>query len=681
MLKATFFLGPLSCYANAVDQSSYFSLGCSRSADFASVAAAVQSVTSCSSVDSVQLLCAPPVPSWLPNLMTNITIPTVIVTSAANSGTTYGSESQFCPTYATQIYYAYQYLVRQANQGTANSGNPYYFTQPSLFKYGAGQWLWDSCGAIIANSRRNIQDAILEFNTLMYSQVSNGMVPEEISWPSGSGNTVSQMPVIPFALQAIYNQTGDINYLKTWVPKVANYLNWWRTTRSKGEGLVITVHPWETGIDASPAFDAAWHFTPTGSDLIDYPILYLKFPELQSYYANTWNNNYTAIMEQTKAQSSVTADWFMVEDIAINSLVAAGWGILGDMAMLYGDTANAEIYYSYNAAHEAAIKSKMWSASLGRFVTTYLDQDGTWQSSSVQTIQSLMPLLLRSLTSTQKAALISDATNPSKFWTSYPFPSVSKDQNTYHPVYVYNLLWRGPTWGLTNWLVIMGLMNQGRADIASQAVDKWSNMIQVGGVWEMYNPDTAAGYGAEGLGMSTTFVDMFYRFGKVNATNEYSGDGLMVSDLWNSTVEGSASGGSAFDDSWWYLSYGSNSAIVEIELYGGNRLDAIAVLYGDKRGSGDMYYSYHGDGSGSSVITKFAIPYGVTIVSTEQCIGIYGGGRRVFYVKFNLSNGETFSMGKTTSTCYTNTPPTGYSIVAIHGRSGSAVDAIGFWGH
>ncbi|KAJ1567603.1 hypothetical protein HK405_005411 [Cladochytrium tenue] len=606
-----------------------------------------------------------------------LSTPPAAADSASDGGTVEGTETQNCPTYATQMYYAYQYLVRQANTGTSDAGNEYYFTQPSLFKYGAGQWLWDSCGAIIANTHRNVDDAVAEFRTLMDAQVSTGMVPEEISWPSGSGNTVSQMPTIPFALQTIYNKTNDVSFLKEQIPKVAAYLDWWRTTRDLGDGLVVTVHPWETGIDASPAFDAPWHFTPTGSALLDYTTLYLKFPELQSYYANTWDNNYTAILAQTKAQSSVTADWFVVQDIAINTLVAVGWAVLGDLVSIY-DTTTAATYYAKNKAHEAAIQSRMWNGTLGRFVTTYKDQDGTWQSTSVQTIQSIFPLLLRSLTSTQRAALIADVTNTGKFWTTYPFPSVSKAESTYTPKYVYNLLWRGPSWGFTNWFVVQGLLYVGRTDLASTAVDRWSAAINASGVWEMWNPDTGVGYGAEGLGMSTTFVDALYRLGKVNSTNEYAGGGITVDDLSASGTEG-GSGGNAYDDSWWVLAYGNHSRIARIDLAGGTRVDQIALLYADDR-SADTYYSTHGD-VGTSNTVSLTVPAGVSVTSAYYCTGSYSLSTRVFYLKLTLSNAATVSIGTTTSSCYTVTPPTGQRIVSIYGRSGSANDQLGFYSY
>ncbi|KAI8608772.1 Six-hairpin glycosidase-like protein [Chytriomyces sp. MP71] len=572
---------------------------------------------------------------------------------------------------------AYQYLVRQANKGTSNTGNAYYFTQPSLFKYGAGQWLWDSCGAIIANTHRNLDDAVAEFRTLMNSQVANGMVPEEISWPSGSGNSVSQMPTIPFALQTIYERSGDVSFLKEQIPKVASYLDWWRTTRDLGDGLVVTVHPWETGIDASPAYDAPWHFSPSGSGLIDFGALYLKFPELKSYYEKTWNNNYTAILEQTRAQSSITADWFVVQDIAINTLVAVGWAILGDLVSVY-DNSTAAAYYVKNQAHEAAIKSRMWDASLGRFVTTYKDQDGSWQATSVQTIQSLFPLLLRNLTPGQRASLIADTTNPEKFWTQYPFPSVSKSEPTYTPKYTYNLLWRGPSWGFTNWFVVQGLLAVGRTDLASTAVDRWSNAITASGVWEMWNPDTGVGYGAEGLGMSTTFVDALVRLGKVSSSNTYAGNGITVASLWSSGAQG-GSGGNTYDDSWWVLAYGNYSTIARIDLAGGSRVDQIGVLYGDQR-SQDTYYSSHGD-KGTSASTTLMVPAGVSVTSVFYCTGSYSGSTRVFHVKFTLSNGSTVSIGGTTNNCYTVTPPAGQRIVALFGKSGSANDQLGFYAY
>ncbi|KAJ3095152.1 hypothetical protein HDU97_007226, partial [Phlyctochytrium planicorne] len=506
----------------------------------------------------------------------------------------------------------------------------------------------------------------------------DGRVPETTDWPAGVGNAVSQMPTIPYALLAIYRKTGDVSFLQEQLPNVARYLDWWRTTRDLGDGLKVTVHPWESGIDASPAYDAAWHFTPAATEELSWLFLYPKFPELRDYYKNTWKDDYSAVLKREKAESSLLANWFVVQDVAINTLIAAGWGVLGDLASLY-DSEAAAVYYAHNAEHEAVIKARMWSKDLQRFITPYKDQDGSMQASSVQAIQSLFPLLLRSLTTEQRDALIADTTNPNKFWTNYPFPSVSKSEPTYTPKYRINLLWRGPSWGLTNWFVVEGLINQNRTDLASVAVDRWVSALKVSGVWEMWNPDTGMGYGAEGLGMSNTFIELLHRLNKINPANDYAGNGITVADLWSSGQRGSASGGDPYDDSFWVLALGKYATIDRIDLAGGGRVDKIGFLYGDSR-SNENFYVAHGT-PGTSATTSINIPRGVNISSATSCIGQYGGGRRVFFVQFDLTNGQSIQIGKRTSDCVTYTPPAGMRIIGTVGRAGTANDNIGFYGY
>ena len=42
------------------------------------------------------------------------------------------------------------------------------------------------------------------------------------------------------------------------VPKLVRYFTWWKNNRDvDGNGLVTILHPWESGIDLSPAYDPA----------------------------------------------------------------------------------------------------------------------------------------------------------------------------------------------------------------------------------------------------------------------------------------------------------------------------------------------------------------------------------------------------------------------------------------
>ena len=60
------------------------------------------------------------------------------------------------------------------------------------------------------------------------------------------------------SLRAIYEQTNDTQLLREFVPKLIRYFNWWKENRDvDGNGLVTILHPWESGIDLSPAYDPA----------------------------------------------------------------------------------------------------------------------------------------------------------------------------------------------------------------------------------------------------------------------------------------------------------------------------------------------------------------------------------------------------------------------------------------
>lgn len=203
---------------------------------------------------------------------------------APDGGERHGKEVQYVSTYANAIYQAYQFLVRDGNSGISDNNQTYYYTQPSPYKYGSTQWLWDSSAAIITNSNRDIDIAILELRTLLSAQQPDGRIPEMTDWPAGSSNQVSQMPTVVWALQVVYEKSKDKSMLKEFLPKVAAYHDWWRQTRDiDNNGLVTTIHPWESGLDASPAYDEPWHFEAQGDPVKDWLRLYPLFEEVSIY--------------------------------------------------------------------------------------------------------------------------------------------------------------------------------------------------------------------------------------------------------------------------------------------------------------------------------------------------------------------------------------------------------------
>jgi|SRR5579859_2265884 len=131
---------------------------------------------------------------------------------------------------------------------------------------GAHQILW---------ARKDVNRAIADLRGMLNFQLRDGRIPEMINWKAEKQgwiahfltriqyshttyNDLTQMPVLPYSLRAIFEQTRDVEFLKEVVPKLVKYFNWWKTTRDvDGNGLVTILHPWESGIDLSPAYDPA----------------------------------------------------------------------------------------------------------------------------------------------------------------------------------------------------------------------------------------------------------------------------------------------------------------------------------------------------------------------------------------------------------------------------------------
>ena len=89
--------------------------------------------------------------------------------------------------------------------------------------------------------------------------------------------------------------------------------------------------------------------------------------------------------------------WFNVKDVGVNSVYAAGWSVLQQLALAVNDTATASLCAVEAATSARAILSKMFVPALNGFRSLYIDWDGEEKISTPNVIQNLFPLLLPSL--------------------------------------------------------------------------------------------------------------------------------------------------------------------------------------------------------------------------------------------------------------------------------------------
>jgi len=139
------------------------------------------------------------------------------------------------------------------------------YTQPSRSSY-PYQWLWDSCFHAIVLAKYEVEAAKEELRSLVSRQFENGMIPHIIYWQPGDlhnykwgkkgTSSITQPPMLAYAVWAIYRQDSDIEFLKEMFPalfKFFQYLVEERDLREKH--LIGLINPDESGEDNSPRFD------------------------------------------------------------------------------------------------------------------------------------------------------------------------------------------------------------------------------------------------------------------------------------------------------------------------------------------------------------------------------------------------------------------------------------------
>jgi hypothetical protein len=135
----------------------------------------------------------------------------------------------------------YDYLESHLCEGE-KWGHKYHFYKPSIDKYSSDQWLWDSGAHMIVWSHKNVTNSILDLRTMLKMQQENGRIPEEIFWmdrdakqtaailaeySSAKFSDTTQMPVLPFSLRSIYEQSQSKAVLKEFLYPLINYFVSW----------------------------------------------------------------------------------------------------------------------------------------------------------------------------------------------------------------------------------------------------------------------------------------------------------------------------------------------------------------------------------------------------------------------------------------------------------------------
>jgi glycogen debranching enzyme len=410
------------------------------------------------------------------------------------------------------------------------------------------QWSWDTAFIAIGRSWNDQERAQREIEHLFAAQWSDGMLPHIVfnpavpddayfpgptfwrsdravaSPPGIATSGLTQPPLHAVAVAEIARNASDRRaarqFLERMYPRLVAQHRYLETVRDvAGDGLSVIIHPWESGMDNSPAWDealddlviAAGAVPPYARrDLVnaassDRPTdaAYDRFVYLAATYRD-------AGYDQSDLRRSCP---FLVEDPLFNSVRIWSLDALADIAGAVDE--DPAPFRDQAMRVSAALRRHLWDPAARQFRARDI-RDG--ELSSVGTITSLSPVIDHRLPPSMVTAItrlldhpdFRPRDDPDHFMVaSFDLRARGFDPRRY---------WRGPIWINTDWLLWRGLTAHGRERVAGEIADSMLGLVRRSGWHEYFSPFGGQGYGSNDFSWTAALIiDLLHRAKRVTA--------------------------------------------------------------------------------------------------------------------------------------------------------------------
>jgi neutral trehalase len=419
----------------------------------------------------------------------------------------------------TDVLQAAEAVLKMNNRGT--------YTQPAHGLY-PHQWLWDSCFVAIGLRNLDVKRAKTELTSLLRGQWHNGMLPNIIfrddakyrtdrdiwrSWlnpfaPTDVKTTgITQPPVFAEAIVKI-GEKMELPERRRWYrsmwPALLAYHEWLYHERDPHqEGLVLQIHPWETGLDNTPPWMAEMHdhslpFWITLLERLGFDkIINLFRRDTRSVPIDQRFSTIEAltlfdIQRRLRRKSYdinriLDHSLFAIEDLSYNCMFIRANRHLLDIAKTIREEVPDDLKKRIKKT-EAALE-QLWDP----YSNQYYSRDFiTHRLLKVPSIATLLPLYAGTITKERAKELVRQLESEQMFGPAYAVPSVPVNSFWFHP----KLYWQGPSWVNMNWLIIEGLKRYGFDEHAEALRESTLEMVGKSGCYEYFDPLTGEGAGA-----------------------------------------------------------------------------------------------------------------------------------------------------------------------------------------
>jgi len=300
-------------------------------------------------------------------------------------------------------------------------------------------YLWETCFISMVWGLWMPDIGLEIFEPFLARQRMDGRIPYEVNPVRSSA--ITQPPLLAWAMETLSRKKIYTEFLKGTYPALVRYYRWLRKDRFR-DGFYFWGEPFESGMESSPRF-------------------FVKNDEFQP------------------------VDMKRFIPVDLNSEVLIQLRSMATLSKMVGKPNDSKAYLRDADILAARINRQMWNERDGMYYDIY---DGAHLR--VPTIASFFPMTAGVPSETQVAALVNVLLDTNRFWTPMPFPTVAKND----PRFKLDT-WQGPVWLSTSYMVIRGLENCGRRDIAAEAA--YRVVSKVFGTWnksghfyEFYNPNT-----------------------------------------------------------------------------------------------------------------------------------------------------------------------------------------------
>ncbi|MGH3342989.1 MAG: MGH1-like glycoside hydrolase domain-containing protein [Carbonactinosporaceae bacterium] len=404
------------------------------------------------------------------------------------------------------------------------------YTVPSRTLY-PHQWSWDSAFVTMGLAPWAQRRAQLELHSLFGAQWADGRVPHIVFsaevpleayfpgpdfWrsdrvaasPAARTSGIVQPPVHARAAWEVYLRGADRKrareFLSRIYPRLAAYHRYLAERRDiGGYGLAAITHPWESGLDNSPAWDEPLGRVASPGGLDGYVRRDLAHTAEDERPTDTDYARYVALASSYRDSGYCDDDLaghhaFLVEDPLFNTVYAWSERALAEIAAVIG--ADPRPHTHRAAVLTEALRTRLYDPEAGMFLARDLHAGELIRARS---IAGLTPLILPDLPEALVRPLVATACSP-RFGIDDGGLLPSFDRTA--PAFDKRRYWRGPAWLNLNWLIWQGLREHGRADLAGVLRAGMLRAASRCGYREYFDPVDGSGCGSRDFSWSAALT-------------------------------------------------------------------------------------------------------------------------------------------------------------------------------